>query len=60
MEFTMRVNMDNAAFEHRPGLELMSLAKRAVREAMSHDGHKAGTGALRDSNGNHVGEWNIA
>lgn len=58
MRLALEITMDNAAFEESGELTkiLEGVAKRLDHEHP----HKAGdSGALRDSNGNHVGHWAI-
>lgn len=59
MEFTMTVNMDNAAFEDEETAygELVRLLRTTVlvdvdRASVTHK-------TIMDSNGNRVGEWSI-
>jgi hypothetical protein len=54
MDFTMNVNMDNAAFESMEAQmqELFYQVRLSIKS-----GSKEGT--VRDFNGNSVGNWNI-
>lgn len=55
MRFRLDFDMDNAAFEDNPAHETEVLL-RQVAYAISHGARK---GAVRDSNGNTVGSWEI-
>jgi hypothetical protein len=55
MEFVVKINMDNAAFEDCPGDELERLLEHVVGEL-----RKGVTdNSLRDINGNVVGEFAV-
>lgn len=54
MEFTMKVNMDNAAFED-PKQELI----RILADEVVNDLYFANEGTCIDHNGNTVGSWEI-
>lgn len=61
MTFTMTVDMDNAAFKDGDDgaddiSELLACLNR-VREDVNRGASTRGT--IRDSNGNHVGSWEI-
>lgn len=55
MEFTCRINMDNAAFEdpRELGRILSAIAAKIRKDS------KADAGPAIDINGNNVGEWTI-
>lgn len=57
MEFTMKINMDNAAFDRGDGRELARLLREAATR-LADVGESDGT--LRDINGNTVGSWEIS
>lgn len=54
MEFTMKVNMDNAAFADR-----FQLVKLLDRVRMRYLSYADSEGTLTDWNGNTVGSWEI-
>ncbi len=58
MEFALKINMDNAAFEDRPAGELAKCLN-AVTERICLSGGDLTEGKIKDSNGNTVGSWQI-
>lgn len=58
MEFTLTINMDNAAFEGNPGIELKRILERLARRNWDIDGRADGS-KLMDVNGNSVGRWEV-
>ena len=59
MEFTLKINMDNAAFDRGEGRELARLL-RAVAKRVDETGAGENDGTIRDINGNKVGSWEIS
>ena len=57
MEFTLRVEMDNAAFEN-PG-ELARIL-RALADVLADGVQPGDSDNVRDANGNTVGEWDVS
>jgi hypothetical protein len=57
MKFTLSFKMDNAAFEdlYARDLEIEELLNRAALQVIAGDQGRA----IRDSNGNMIGEWKI-
>ena len=57
MEFTMKFNMDNAAFDGDKWLAASKILIDCAYKLRSDCGDTSGT--LRDINGNKTGEWSI-
>lgn len=57
MQFSMTVEMDNAAFDADSRGELARILRRAARDL--DDDVTATAGRMRDINGNTVGSWEI-
>ena len=55
MEFTLNINMDNAAFEAMPERELAAILENVAQYVL--DGNVLGNNF--DANGNIVGTWEI-
>jgi hypothetical protein len=66
VEFTLKINMDNAAFEDRPAGELAKCLNKVVDQLPTWasgftrmHGEPFYEGKIKDSNGNTVGSWQI-
>ena len=60
MTLTIRINLDNAAFEDARDQELEAIFTRIrARLTFAGEGHAVGMTAVNDSNGNTVGTWQI-
>jgi hypothetical protein len=57
MQFTLTIDMDNAAFEDEPVIELGRLVSRVGQRL--YDYGESGSDRILDSNGNTVGRWEI-
>ena len=57
MKYVLEVNLDNAAFDPDPGIELARILREAADRAEGYDFlHERTRFPLRDINGNKVGE----
>ena len=60
MDFRLKIDMDNSAFEDNPGAELARILRDVASECRDYvDAPAAYVGCVRDINGNDVGEWKI-
>jgi len=61
MEFTIKINMDNAAFSENPNDELLRVIAQATRKIDNNciDDLLDDVYKLRDTNGNIVGEFEL-
>jgi len=60
MQLTITIDMDNAAFDGSPDLEVeYILTAMMMPDNFPASPEPGDGGTLRDSNGNTVGEWNI-
>ena len=54
--FTVKISTDNAAFDDEPGYEVARILREHAALLESHGPGDIGTVALRDINGNRVGQ----
>jgi hypothetical protein len=59
MEFTAKINMDNAAFENFTGDELARILLKIATQVQGLAGHDLDGEIIRDINGNKVGKWYV-
>jgi hypothetical protein len=59
MEFRLTITTDNAAFEHDPSREVSRILADVAKKIDARWFQDPDSGALRDVNGNKVGEWEV-
>lgn len=55
--FNLRIETGNDSFAEDPGREVANILSKCARRVVGVSGGEYATGALHDSNGNHVGTW---
>jgi len=58
--FTLKINLENDAFDPDPRPELTRLLRQAALRVEANPSTLEGLGKLMDQNGNTVGEWSFS